>query len=344
MRSKITLKELAKILNVSVSTVSKSLNDSPEISPQTVKRVKELAQLHNYRPNPIAVNLKRSRTGNIAVIVPNISNTFFAKVLGGVETEARKLGFQVITYISNESLQLEQQITELISAGIVDGLLISVSEETQKLQDYDHLHQLIEYEIPVVLFDRINVDIGMDAVGVNDRGSIYEAVTFLHSQNIKKIALVCGLGEIGLGKQRIDGFIDACKDLGLPSDKKYILASKDIPVVKQKLKKLLLEDKVDAIIGLDYLSTLLASRVVQENNLKIPEEVKIIGYVNDDFASYLWPSISYVDQHPVEMGERATAMLIKRIKEPSEKTPARTILKTQIRHLDSTRAQKTIPN
>lgn len=338
MRTKITLKELAKILNVSVSTVSKSLNDSPEISSQTVKRVKEVAQLHNYRPNPIAVNLKRSRTGNIAVIVPNISNTFFAKVLGGVENEARKLGFQVITYISNESLHLEQQITELISAGIVDGLLISVSEETQKLQDYDHLYKLVEYEIPVVLFDRINVDIGIDAVGVNDRGSIYEAVTFLHSKNLSRIALVCGLGEIGLGKQRIEGFKEACNDLGLASDKKYILASKDIPEVKKKLKKLLLEDKVEAIIGLDYLSTLLASRVIQENNLKIPEDVKIIGYVNDDFASYLWPSISYVDQHPLEMGELATEMLVKKIKGPSEKTPARTIINTEIKHLDSTRS------
>lgn len=338
MRTKITLKELAKILNVSVSTVSKSLNDSPEISSQTVKRVKEVAQLHNYRPNPIAVNLKRSRTGNIAVIVPNISNTFFAKVLGGVENEARKLGFQVITYISNESLHLEQQITELISAGIVDGLLISVSEETQKLQDYDHLYKLVEYEIPVVLFDRINVDIGIDAVGVNDRGSIYEAVTFLHSKNLSRIALVCGLGEIGLGKQRIEGFKEACNDLGLASDKKYILASKDIPEVKKKLKKLLLEDRVEAIIGLDYLSTLLASRVIQENNLKIPEDVKIIGYVNDDFASYLWPSISYVDQHPLEMGELATEMLVKKIKGPSEKTPARTIINTEIKHLDSTRS------
>lgn len=338
MRTKITLKELAKILNVSVSTVSKSLNDSPEISPQTVKRVKDVAQLHNYRPNPIAVNLKRSRTGNIAVIVPNISNTFFAKVLGGVENEARKLGFQVITYISNESIHLEQQITELISAGIVDGLLISVSEETQKLQDYDHLYKLVEYEIPVVLFDRINVDIGIDAVGVNDRGSIYEAVTFLHSKNLSKIALVCGLGEIGLGKQRIEGFKEACQDLGLASDKKYILSSKDIPEVKKKLKKLLLEERVEAIIGLDYLSTLLASRVVQENNLKIPEDVKIIGYVNDDFAPYLWPSISYVDQHPLEMGELATEMLVKKIKGPSDKSPARTIINTEIKHLDSTRS------
>lgn len=336
MRSKITLKELARILNVSVSTVSKSLNDSSEISSKTIKRVKELAQLHNYRPNPTAVNLKSNRSGNIAVIVPNISNTFFAKVLGGVETAARKQGFQVITYISNESLKLEQQIVELISNGIVDGLLISVSEETQQLQDYDHLHRLMEYEIPVVLYDRVVEGLEIDSVGVNDRDSIYEAVKFLHSNNSKKIAVVSGLGEIGLGKNRIDGYLDACKDLGLPSDKKFIINSKETAAIKRNLKKIITVDKVDALIGFDYLSTLLCSRVAQENKLKIPEDIKIIGFANEDFAPYLWPSLSYVDQHPAEMGETAANMLVERIKQPSVKKSVRTVIKTELQHLDST--------
>jgi LacI family transcriptional regulator len=337
MRSKITLKELAKLLNVSVSTVSKSLNDSPEISPKTVQRVKELAQLHNYRPNPTAVNLKRNRTGNIAVIVPNISNTFFAKVLGGVETEARKLGFQVITYISNESLKLEKQITELISNGLVDGLLISVSEETQKMGDYEHLHSLLEYEIPVVLFDRIITDIEIDMVGVNDKDSIYDAVQFLYSKNIKKIGLVCALGDIGLGKLRIDGYKAACKDLGLPVDTEYLVVSGDIPVVKEKLEKLLREKDVEALIALDFLSTLLTSRIIQEQGMKIPEDIKMIGYVNEDLASFLYPSLSYVDQHPMQMGETAATLLAARIKGEKPSKPAHTILKTELKHLDSTR-------
>ena len=336
MRSKITLKELAQILNVSVSTVSKSLNDSSEISPKTIQRVKELAQLHNYRPNPTAVNLKSNRSGNIAVIVPNISNTFFAKVLGGVETTARKQGFQVITYISNESLKLEQQIVELISNGIVDGLLISVSEETQQQQDYDHLHRLLEYEIPVVLYDRVVEGLEMDMVGVNDKSSIYEAVKFLHANNSKKVAVVSGLEEIGLGKNRIDGYVEACTDFCLPVEKKFIINSKDPSLIKTKLKKIILEDRVDALIGFDYLSTLLCSRVAQENKLDIPGDVKIIGYANEDFAPYLWPSLSYVDQHPAELGETAANMLVQRIKEPSVKKSVRTILKTELRHLDST--------
>ncbi len=337
MRSKITLKELAGILNVSVSTVSKSLNDSPEISSKTIQRVKELAQLHNYRPNPTAVNLKSNRSGNIAVIVPNISNTFFAKVLGGVETAAREKGYQVITYISNESLKLEQQIVELISNGIVDGLLISVSQETQENQDYEHLHKLIEYEIPVVLFDRVIAGLEMDMVGVNDKGSIYEAVKFLHAKGIGKIAVVSGLGEIGLGKQRIDGYLAACKDLEIPVESEYIITTRDVEVVRKKLGKLLTVDKVKALIGFDYMSTLLCSRVAQENNFKIPAEVNIIGYANEDFAAYLWPSISYVDQHPFEMGETAATMLVQRIKEPSVKKSVRTVIKTELRHLDSTK-------
>lgn len=337
MRSKITLKELAKLLNVSVSTVSKSLNDSPEISQKTVERVKELARLHNYRPNPTAVNLKRNRTGNIAVIVPNISNTFFAKVLGGVETEARNQGFQVITYISNESLQLEQQITELISNGLVDGLLISVSEETQRLKDYEHLNQLLEYEIPVVLFDRIGVEIEIDRVGVNDKGSIYDAVHYLYSRNLKKIGLVCALGDIGLGEERIEGYTRACEELGLPIDEDYIIASSDLDAVTSKLSQLLDNKEVEALIGLDFVSTLLTSRTVQQHNLSIPGDIKMIGYVNEDFASFLYPSISYVDQHPVKMGETAANMVIDRIKNQSQKSPAKTIIKTELKHLDSTK-------
>lgn len=337
MRSKITLKELAKLLNVSVSTVSKALNDSSEISPKTVKRVKELAALHNYKPNPTAVNLKRNRTGNIAVIVPNISNTFFAKVLGGIETEARKLGFQVITYISNESLKIEQQITELISNGLVDGLLISVSEETQNEENFEHLHRLNEYEIPIVLFDRINTNLEYDKVGVNDKRSIYDAVKFLHSKSLKKIGLVSALGNIGLGKLRIQGYLDACQDFQLPVNNNYFITSTDIPTVKRKLNKLLLDEKIEAIIALDYLSTLLCSRIIQENGFKIPEDVKIIGYVTEDFASLLFPSISYVDQHPQKIGEKAATLLIERINKSQIKTSEKIIINTEFVHLDSTK-------
>jgi len=337
MRSKITLKELAKLLNVSVSTVSKSLNGSPEISENTVKRVKELAELHNYSPNLTALNLKRKSTGNIAVIVPNISNTFFAKVLGGIENEARKLGYQVITYISNESLHLEKQLLELISNGLVDGLLISVSSETQKTKNYDHIYRLMEYEIPVVLFDRINVKIDLDKVGVNDEQSIFNAVQHLRSKGLKKIGLVCGIEDLGLGQARINGYRKAASDLDIPVNEEFLIVSNDSDILKEKLNSLLENHKMEAFVTLDYLSTLLTSRVVQEKKLNIPEDIKVIGYVNEDFAPFLWPSISYIDQHPSNIGESATQLLIERIKKVQPKEFETQILNTKIVHLDSTR-------
>tara|TARA_R100001369_G_scaffold28219_4_gene50750 strand:- start:33174 stop:34190 length:1017 start_codon:yes stop_codon:yes gene_type:complete len=336
MRSKITLKELAKLLNVSISTVSKSLNGSPEISENTVKRVKELAALHNYTPNLTAVNLKRKSTGNIAVIVPNISNTFFAKVLGGIENDARKKGYQVITYISNESLALEKQIVELISNGIADGLLISVSSETQTTKNYDHLYRLTEYEIPVVLFDRINIDMDLDKVGVDDMQSIYNAVQYLRNKNLSKIGLVCGIADLGLAHARIEGYRNAFKELNLSLKEELLIIAKDNKILKEQLDNLLNNQEVEAFVSLDYLSTLITSRVIQERKLRIPEDIKIIGYVNEDIAPLLCPSITYIDQHPKSIGETALQILMDRIKKQNPKNPEYKIINTAMVHLDST--------
>jgi len=336
MRSKITLKELAKLLNVSVSTVSKSLNGSPEISENTANRVKELAALHNYSPNLTAVNLKRRSTGNIAVIVPNISNSFFAKVLGGIENEARKLGYQVITYISNESLTVEKQIMDLISNGLADGVLISVSAETQTTKNYDHIYRLTEYEIPVVLFDRINVDIELDKVGVDDMQSIYNAVKYFRSKGLNQIGLVCNIGDLGLAQARIDGYRGALKELKMPINEEFLIIQKDVDVLREQLSSLLDKHAVEAFVTLDYLSTILTSRVIQEKKLKIPEDIKVIGYANEDFAPFHWPSISYIDQHPSLIGETATNLLLERIKKMSPKESEMKVLKTKIIHLDST--------
>ncbi len=336
MRSKITLKELAKLLNVSVSTVSKSLNGSPEISENTVKRVKELAELHNYSPNLTAVNLKRKSTGNIAVIVPNISNTFFAKVLGGIENEARKNGYQLITYISNESLTVEKQIMDLISNGLADGVLMSVSAETQTTHNYDHIYRFTEYEIPVVLFDRINIDVRLDKVGVDDMQSIYNAVRYLKSKGLSRIGLVCSIGDLGLAQARIDGYKAAMNDQSTTFQKEFLIVSNDPEVLRKQLGLVLDNYEMEAFVTLDYLSTLLTSRVVQEKKLNIPEDIKIIGYVNEDFAPFLWPSISYIDQHPLSIGESATQLLIERIKKVQPKEFDTQILNTKIVHLDST--------
>ncbi len=334
MKSKITLKELAKLLNVSVSTVSKALNDSPEISPKTSERVKELARLHNYRPNPVAVNLKKSRTGTIGVVIPNISNSFFARVLSGIEAEAQKHGQQVITYISNESLEREKQICDMLTSGFVDGVLIAVSEETQKKQKYDHLFSLVDYDIPVVVYDRINIDLPADKVGVDDEKSFYDATKYFKERGIKNIGLASAIHHVGIGKLRIEGYEKA-----LEGDNNLNLATSTKPEdLKRKIKSLITEQKIEALLCTDFESAIMATRIAYEENVQVPEDLKLIGYISREVAQFLTPSLSYIEQHPIEVGSTAMEILNNRLegRYDSGKFEER-IIATSLVHLESTK-------
>lgn len=340
MRNKITLKELSKLLNVSVSTVSKALNDSPEISEKTVQRVKELALLHHYKPNPTAVNLKSSRSGTIAIIVPNISNAFFAKVVVGIEKEAQKKGIQVITYISDESYSREKQIVEMISHGFVDGVLIAPSQETQKKKKYDHLRELMEYQVPMVFYDRINVGLDVDKVGVDDYQSIYQATNLFGEKGLTRLAVVSAIHYVDVGKLRIKGYKDAVAEQKLET---WIAASENLEELRSKIEDLLAQG-IQGVVCTDIISTLLVSRVAHEQKIAIPEQLKIIGYVNEDVAPYLAPSLSYIDQHPTKIGKIAIDFLFARINDGGQnREPQNEILKTDLVHMESTWFKEVYP-
>lgn len=331
MKNKITLKELARLLHVSVSTVSKALHDSPEISPKTIERVKELAALHNYRPNPVAVNLKSSKSGTIGVIVPNIANSFFAKVLSGIEAEAQKEGLQVITYISNESLEREKQISDLLTSGFVDGVLLAIAEETQRKKEYDHIQNIIDYDIPVVLYDRIDFDLSADKVGIDDKRVFYKATQFLQSKGLKKIGIATSIHHMGVGKERIFGYRNALQS----EEDFYIANSARKESLKEKLLHLLLEEKVEALLGSDAESTMMAFRMAYENSIRIPEDLKLVGFINENFAPYLAPSVSYVNQFPEKIGKTAMEFLLKRLYDSSIPLQKK-IYETELVHLEST--------
>lgn len=332
MKNRITLKELAKLLNVSVSTVSKALNDSPEISPKTITRVKELAALHKYRPNPTAVNLKSSKSGTVGVIIPNIANSFFAKVLSGIEAQAQKDGLQVITYISNESLEREKQITELLTSGFVDGVLLAIAEETQRKKDFEHIINLIDYNLPVVLYDRIDFDMKVDKVGIDDREIFNDATKYLQSLGKRKIGIATSIHHMGVGKLRISGYKEALES----KDDFFIANSANPESLRTKLLDLLLNEKVDALLCSDFDSTLMAQRLAYENNIKIPRDLNIIGFINSEIAEYLTPSISYVNQNPAKIGETAMEILSKRINNKLEPPKKKVIIDSLVVHLEST--------
>ena len=334
MKSKITLKELAKLLNVSVSTVSKALHDSPEISPKTAERVKELAKLHNYRPNPVAVNLKKSKTGTIGVVIPNISNNFFARVLSGMEAQAQKHGQQIITYISNESLEREKQICDMLTSGFVDGVLIAVSEETQKKNDYEHLYALLEYDIPVVIYDRINIGLPTDKIGVDDEKSFYDATKFFKAKGLNKLGLASAIHHVGIGQLRIKGFEKAMENGG----EAFKATSTKPAELKRKIKDLITSEKIEALLCTDFESAIMAARVAYEEGIKIPEDLKLIGYIGKDVAEFLTPSLSYIEQHPQEIGSNAVEVLNNRLTGDSQPGQfEEKIIATTMVHLESTR-------
>ena len=339
MKAKATLKQIAKELNVSVSTVSKALNDSPEISEQTKTRIKEYAKLKNYKPNVIGLNLKNRKTKTIGVIIPNILNSFFAKVFTGIEKVAEEKGYNVITCISNESLEKEISTLEMLSNGTIDGFVLSVSEEAQKLHEFNHFKEIINDGTPIVMFDRIVDEVECDKVIVDDFDSAINATQHLINIGCKNIALFSSVDNLSVGKLRAEGYLKALQNNNIKINENLILRTDSEEVLKDKIDYLFDNYKIDGIFALDENDSVASLRIGIKKGYKIPENLSIIGFADGILASRrLSPSLSTVSQHGPEIGEAAAKLLIKRLESKEENLPYETVvIKTQLRERESTR-------
>ncbi len=307
MKNVVSLKSLAKELSISVSTVSKSLNDSEEISAQTKERVKNLAKLRGYSPNPIAVRLQKQETMQIGVVVPNIENPFFASVLKGIDEITTTSKYNIITFFSNESLQKEKECLDYFSRGNVDGILICIAEETNKKKTFDHIIDIKQKGIPLVLFDRIPMQpLGFDAVQVNDYDSIVSAYEYLENKKCNNIAFVSSIPTLIVGRLREDGYLSKTKN---PT----VIAFEDLTELQRTLDKTLKAGKIDGLIAADINATLLCNSAIQKRGLKFAEEISLIGYVNAAQNDLSYPKISFIDQHPQEIGKQTARMLLERL-------------------------------
>ncbi|MFH6987012.1 LacI family DNA-binding transcriptional regulator [Flavobacterium collinsii] len=339
MKAKATLKQIAKELGVSVSTVSKALNDSPEISEQTKVKIKEYAKLKNYKPNVIGLNLKNRKTKTIGVIIPNILNSFFAKVFSGIEKVADKKGYNVITCISNESLEKEVHTLEMLSNGTIDGFILSVSEEAQKLEEYGHFSDIISDGTPIVMFDRIADGVECDKVVVDDFDSALNSTQHLIDLGCRNIALISSVDNLSVGKLRADGYLKALKDNNIQINENIILRTDSEEDMKAKIDAIF-EHKIDAIFALDENDSVAALRVSLKKGYKVPEDISIIGFADGILASRrLSPSLTTVSQHGIEIGEVAAKRLIQRLEEPEGETSdyETIIIKTKLKERESTR-------
>uniref|UniRef100_UPI0035B18AB1 LacI family DNA-binding transcriptional regulator n=1 Tax=Flavobacterium sp. TaxID=239 RepID=UPI0035B18AB1 len=333
MKSKATLKQIAKELGVSVSTVSKALNDSPEISEPTKNRVQEYAKLKNYKPNVIGLSLKNRRTKTIGVIIPNILNSFFAKVFSGIEKVADEKGYKVITCISNESLEKEINALEMLSNGTIDGFILSVAEESQKLQEYNHFKNIVNEGTPIVMFDRIADEVNCDKVIVDDFESAVNATEHLIKSGCKKIALLSAIDNLSVGKLRAKGFYKAIENKGLKVDENLVILTNNNEEFNQKIAGFFIKNKPDGVFALDEHASVTAMKLGIQNGYKIPKDLSIIGFADGVWSRRLTPSLSTVSQHGPEIGEVAATLLIDKLEKKSENQKFEThVVKTELRH------------
>ena len=340
MKTKPTLKQIAKELGVSVSTVSKALSDSSEISDATKVKIKEFAALKNYKPNSIAKNLKNQRTNTIGVIIPNILNPFFAKVFSGIEKRALERGYNVITGISNESQKKEEQVMDMLNNGTIDGFIISLAEESQSNKKYAHLKEILNSGTPIVMFDRVADEIKCDKVIVDDLDSAFNATNHLINIGCKKIALLSTIDNLSVGKLRVQGFKDAIESKNQVVNEELLVLENDTDIFESKLRELLLSKKIDGIFALNEIASTIAFKMVLKMGYKIPEEINIVGFADGVWSRRLTPSLSTVSQHAPEIGENAANLLIDRLEDKSNKEIPEyktVVIKTELRQRESTR-------
>jgi len=337
MSSNVTLKQLADELNLSVSTISKALKNSYEINEKTIARVQALAKKYNYRPNRMALSLKNSETKTIGVIIPNILNYFFSKVLLGIEEEANSKGYQIIICLSNNQFQKEAESLRLLSDGSVDGFILSMARETQAKEYNDHFKKIIGQGYPIVMFDRVSDKIECDKVIVNDFDAAYNATSFLLAQGRKKIALISTINDLNIGKFRINGYKKALKDKYSYNNDELIISIHNKTAYHTAITSLF-DDHVDidGIFATDNVSAITALKIANSRGYKVPEDIAVIGFSNDKISRLSFPSLTTVSQSALDIGKNAAKMLIERLNKRNSNDFKTTIIETNLVVREST--------
>ncbi|AUC84654.1 LacI family transcriptional regulator [Polaribacter sp. ALD11] len=337
MKQKITIKTIAKELGVSTSTVSKALKDSHEISVETKKKIQAYANLYNYKPNYLALQLRNQRTKVIGVILPKIVHHFFSTVIMGIEEGANKKGYNIMVCFSNESYKKEVETLKVLSNGSVDGIIMSVASETLKNKDFNHIKELVSEEIPFVLFDRVVDEIMCDKVVVDDVGAGYKATKHLLENGRKRIALITTPNHVNVGALRRQGYEKALIEEYIKTDKSLIIEIDEKKDIKKQIEKVFEQD-IDAVFAVNEIYAANSMRIAKEKGFKIPEEISIIGFTDGLISEYSSPSITTIAQHGFTMGKQAVEVLIERIENESEVyKPKKIVISSDLKLRESTK-------
>ena len=314
MKPRITLKKIAKEFSVSISTVSKALKGSHEISEEVRERIQAYANFYNYKPNNLALQLRNQKTSVIGVIIPEIVHHFFSTVIDGIEQYANQKGYNVMVCVSNESYEKEVLNFSLLANGSVDGLIVSVARETQENKIYKHFEALTKDEFPLVLFDRIINEIECDKVVIDDVGGAFKATNHLMDVGAKRIALITTEDYVSVGSLRKEGYLKALTTRGVEIDENLIYKLNDKNDLPSQIEKVFdVPNPPDGILAVNEIYAANALIIAKEKGLSIPEDIAIIGFTSGLISAFTSPPLTCVEQHGFLMGNQAAELLINRI-------------------------------
>lgn len=326
--NQITIKDIARELGISPSTVSRALKDHPDISQETKRLVNELATRYNYKPNIIALSLRSQRSNVIGVVIPELVHFFFSSVISGIEEVANKHGYSVMISQSGEDFNREVAVCDVFLNSIIDGMIVSVSKETN---DYSHFKRFEDEGIPIVFFDRIIEEIHSDRVIIDDFDGAYQAAEHLIIQGRRKIVHFSGPQNRLIGQNRLNGYLKAMRDNGVVIDEKLIIHCDTFQSALVETQKLIDSGvKFDSIFTVNDFTAAGVIKILTRNGIKIPQDVSVVGFGDDQTSMMVEPTLTTVSQPGYEMGKKAMEQLIRRITQTRQEPPATEILKTQL--------------
>jgi LacI family transcriptional regulator len=325
----VTIKDIARQLGISPSTVSRALKDHPDINPETKKAIHELAEKLHYRPNAVALSLRSRSSKTIGIIIPEIVHHFFSQVISGIEVVAHNNGYSVIICQSNERFEREKQNVNTLFENRIDGLLVSITKETLS---YDHFTELIDNGIPLVFFDRIAPGLEADRVIVDDFQGAYNAVEHMIQYGCKRIAHLAAPQNLLIGRNRQFGYMEALKKYHLPVKEELIIQCDNRESTFESTQKLLsLPEPPDGIFAVNDLTASGVISAVHRLGMKVPQDVAVTGFSDSMIAQVTEPTITTIEQHGYEMGLTAAELLFDRIFNPdSGKEPITKLIRTNL--------------
>jgi len=336
-KKRTTIKDIANVLNISPAAVSKALHDDSRISAKTKEDVKRVAKELNYQPNHLASALRKGKSNLVGVIVPRTNSHFFSSVVQNIEEVLNKEGYNIIITQSNESFDKECRNIDTLLFTQVDGIIASMANETVDLYYYEKIKSK---GIPLILFDRGENDLNVDYIGINDYDSSHMIIEHLINKGCKRIAHIGGYRRTRIFNNRIRGYIDAIHKHNLPHDDELLIES-DLTLEdgrKQMQTLLALKNCPDAVyIASDY-AALGALQVLNENNIAVPDDIRLIGFGNEPFTSLVSPTITSINQHSEEVGKLAAQTFLERVKMDTVKqTLNKIILDAELIERDSSK-------